>query len=474
MTKHRVIKRKISHAKHAHAHPPHWRVNPRLINEVFYRSIIRSFLFACSCLLIGYFLILPPSPTPTNPKSGHGIQEPIRISFTKPILKDGFTPIIQPDVRGTWQFEEPVLGTTLFRSAVFTPAANFLPSQPYTVTLNDMISLTSVYVATSVINFTTAAYPKIITASIKSDAELADRCAPITLTLDQPITNAGAFTITTSPIQPLDISLADDGSSYHILAVNCFAADQNFVMTVEPSLEDTRDSSTYIIAFSTAPTTVATSSEPVTPTPKPQSQPKPRPPAVKEPIITLAITNDHQDRPLTCEVAALKMALGYKGINVSETELMDRLGTADPFGRDGNVWGDPNVGFVGDPSGSQNSTGYGVYWGPIAKVANQFASAQAFSGWSASELAREITAGNPVEIWGTIGRTKSDSWQTPDGKLINAWHGEHTRLIIGFAGTVDNPTRFIINDPSAGRLIWTTNQLNANWSAFGNSGVVIR
>ena len=474
MVKHRAVKHKTSHTKHAHAHPRHWRVNPQLINDAFYRSLVRSILFLSSSLIIGYFLLLPPSPTPTTSKSAHGIQEPIRISFTKPILKDGFTPSILPDVRGTWQFEQPVLGNTLYREAIFTPSTNFLPDQVYAVTLSDMVSLTSIYSATSVIQFITAAYPSIITSSIKPDSELSDRCAPITLTLDQPITNAGAFTITTAPQQPLDISLAEDGQSYKILAVNCFVEGQNFVMTVEPSLEDTRASSAYILSFSTAAAPVAQLNKPATPAPTTKPKPKPKPPVVKETVVQLAIANDRQDRPLTCEVAALKMALRYKGANVSENDLMDRIGNADPYGRDGNVWGDPNTAFVGDPSGSQNSTGYGVHWGPIARVASQFASAQAFSGWSASDLAREIAAGNPVEIWGTIGRAKPDSWQTPGGERINAWVGEHTRTVIGFAGNIDNPTRFIINDPAAGQLNWTIDQLRSNWSAFGNSGVVIR
>jgi uncharacterized protein YvpB len=466
MTKHKI-----------RSHRKRWRVNPQILNQANYRLLARSMLFVTNCLLIGYFLLLPPSPILNASTAYQGIQEPIKINFTKPVLKDGFTPTIQPEALGTWQFEEPVLGTTLFLSAVFTPSTNFLPEQQYSLKFDDLSSLTSTFTNTSVIHFTTVSYPKIVAASVKPETELSDRCAPITLTLDQQIATAGAFTVTTSPEQPLDILLAEDGHSYSVLAVNCFAEGQHFVMTIEPSLEDTRDTSAYILPFSTAAAPVAQSNEPTTTTPKPTSKPKPqppKPPVVKESMIKLAIANDHQDQSLTCEVAALKMALKYKGFGVSEAELMSRLGFSDPKARDGDMWGDPNVAFVGDPAGTQNSTGYGVYWGPIARVANQFASAQAFSDWSPSDLAREIAADHPVEIWGTIGRAKPDNWQTPDGQNITAWYGEHTRLVIGFSGTIDNPTRFIINDPSAGQLTWTTNQLNANWATFGNSGVVIK
>lgn len=167
------------------------------------------------------------------------------------------------------------------------------------------------------------------------------------------------------------------------------------------------------------------------------------------------------------------MTLNYKGVATSENDIMAIVGF-DPTPRSNNIWGDPNQTFVGSITGKQNSTGYGVHWGPIARAANHYRSSEAFSGWSASDLAREIQSGNPVIIWGTFGNARPDSWTTPQGKRINAWYGEHTRVVIGFRGPADNPTGFILNDPLAGRLNWTDNQLSGNWGRFSNSGVAVR
>jgi uncharacterized protein YvpB len=166
------------------------------------------------------------------------------------------------------------------------------------------------------------------------------------------------------------------------------------------------------------------------------------------------------------------MALAYKGVSVSELSLMNLVGY-DPTPHVGNIWGDPYNAFVGSLSGRQNTTGYGVYWDPIARAAQNYRSAQAFTGWSASQLASTIANGNPVVMWGVYPGGYFDPWYTPDGKYIPAWKGEHVRTVIGFYGPASNPTKFIINDPISGQLTWSTSQFLSNWAAFGNAGVVV-
>lgn len=190
-----------------------------------------------------------------------------------------------------------------------------------------------------------------------------------------------------------------------------------------------------------------------------------------ETILNVAL--DYQDKPLSCEAASLKMALRYKGAGVSEDDIMGIIGF-DPTIRNGNIWGDPYNAFVGDINGRQNTTGYGVYWDPIARAANNWRRAEAFTGWSVSQVAGQIAEGNPVVIWGVTGRSIArDDWNTPSGKSILAWRGEHARTLIGFKGSVSNPTSFIINDPISGRLTWSRSQFESNWGTFGNAGVVV-
>ncbi len=188
----------------------------------------------------------------------------------------------------------------------------------------------------------------------------------------------------------------------------------------------------------------------------------------------LNVVLDYQDKALSCEAASLKMALLYRGVKVSEDDIMSIVGY-DPTIRNGNVWGDPYSAFVGSINGRQNTTGYGVYWDPIAKAANNWRSASAFSDWDVAKITAEIAAGNPVVVWGVTGSSISrDDWVTPEGKQILAWRGEHARVLIGFKGTVENPTAFILNDPISGRITWTKEKFESNWSTFNNSGVIIR
>lgn len=192
----------------------------------------------------------------------------------------------------------------------------------------------------------------------------------------------------------------------------------------------------------------------------------------EESVTMLNIALDYQDKALSCEVASLKMALAYKGISVSENELMSHVGY-DPTTRSGGVWGDPDQAFVGDINGSQNTTGYGVHWAPIARAASHYRKAEAFSNWSIQDVAAKIAAGHPVVIWGVQGAARRDIWTTPGGRTINAYKGEHVRTLIGFRGSAENPRAFIINDPISGRITWTAAQFKADWGTFNNSGVVV-
>jgi len=193
----------------------------------------------------------------------------------------------------------------------------------------------------------------------------------------------------------------------------------------------------------------------------------------EEDAVTLNVPLDYQDKALSCELASLKMALNYRGIGVSENDILSIIGF-DPTIRNGDTWGDPNSAFVGDINGRQNTTGYGVHWDPIAKAANHWRRATAFSGWTLTQMAQEIANGNPIVVWGVYGKSPyQDIWHTPNGKIIYGYKGEHARTLIGFKGSVANPTSFILNDPIAGKITWTPAQFSGNLATFGNSGVVI-
>jgi uncharacterized protein YvpB len=185
----------------------------------------------------------------------------------------------------------------------------------------------------------------------------------------------------------------------------------------------------------------------------------------------LAAAYHRQEHSLSCEVAALKMALSVYDINVPERELIEKL-RFDPTRRTKTVWGDPHTGFVGDIDGTMMRDGYGVYWDPIADVANEYTEAKV-EKFDAQMLAREIADGHPVIMWGYVGAGRRVSWATPAGRPISAVNGEHTRTVVGFTGSEESPTSFVLLDPIYGRLTWSTSRLMKNWEAFDHMGVVV-
>lgn len=195
----------------------------------------------------------------------------------------------------------------------------------------------------------------------------------------------------------------------------------------------------------------------------------------KPKVTLLDIPLDWQDSPLSCEAASLKMALAFKGVVVSEDDIMEEIGY-DLTPRKNNIWGDPYQIYVGKIDGRICKTGFGVYWGPVAKATNNWRSAESFSGWSIKDLIKEIELSNPVLTWGTMPvKTPTDcSWFTSEGKYIKAFLETHVRLVVGFIGAPEDPSKIILNDPLAGRIYWTTSYFLTNWAVFGNSGVVIK
>ncbi len=182
-----------------------------------------------------------------------------------------------------------------------------------------------------------------------------------------------------------------------------------------------------------------------------------------------------QKYKLSCEAASLKMALASKKVYVSEDEIMERIGI-DKSPRRYNVWGDPYKIYVGDVDGKICSTGFGVFWEPVAEAASYWRESEAFSDWTLNNLIKEISFGNPVVVWGAMptGTLTDCSWVTKEGRYVKAFKETHVRTVVGFVGSMENPSKIILNDPYSGVLYWEKDFFLENWSVFDNSGVVIR
>lgn len=188
--------------------------------------------------------------------------------------------------------------------------------------------------------------------------------------------------------------------------------------------------------------------------------------------VHLPVPFHRQEHSLSCEIAALKMALEWYDLEVSESALLAAL-PFDPTPKGGGVWGDPDQGFVGNIDGEMLITGYGVYAEPIARLGLRWRRTEVLKRAVVSDLAVHVAAGHPVIVWGYYGRPFRAQWETPAGRVITAVNGEHTRVVTGFRGPVEAPTHFALLDPLYGELVWTTDQLERNWDALGRMAVVV-
>jgi hypothetical protein len=137
------------------------------------------------------------------------------------------------------------------------------------------------------------------------------------------------------------------------------------------------------------------------------------------------------------------------------------------------VWGNPYQAFVGDINGKMLTTGYGVYWDPIARVGLRYRRTEVIHNGSLNQLIYHLHQGRPVVVWGFYGRGERYSWRSADGGLVNAVNGEHARTLIGYNGSATNPESLILLDPIYGEIIWSVNDFLANWAALENGAVAV-
>lgn len=148
------------------------------------------------------------------------------------------------------------------------------------------------------------------------------------------------------------------------------------------------------------------------------------------------------------------LALAYRGVNISTNSAKASIGVGE----------DPNVNWV---------DGYGVHIGPLSGYIRGFRSAVVKSGWSVSGLASEIMAGNPSIVYVYNGSSKPYGAYELDPGGYTAYMGMHSEVVIGFTGSVENPTSIITNDPWKGKRKLSVNTFNGLWNYMGRLAVVV-
>lgn len=194
--------------------------------------------------------------------------------------------------------------------------------------------------------------------------------------------------------------------------------------------------------------------------------------SLSRPHLVSGVTFYYQDHPLSCEEAALSMALSHQGINLSQDQILAELGAdTRPKYVDGQGrvrWGNPYQTFVGNVNDSEsNYTGFGTYYPPLVRVAQAHgARILDYGSMSAATIYARVTAGHPVVAFATW------DWQwhprhdylSFDGQSI-PWIGpvfaSHVYVVVGV-----NPTQVLVDDPIRGQYWISKGAFEAGYSDF--------
>jgi len=155
-----------------------------------------------------------------------------------------------------------------------------------------------------------------------------------------------------------------------------------------------------------------------------------------------------QQYELSCEEAALQMALGHDLIGVTQLQVLNDVGVdlrAAYFDSHGTLhWGDPYTNFVGDVNGSEVAlTGYGTFFSTISRVANAYGAAsgervlRASEGVPAQDVYNAVLGGHPAVVWVAFDWKfhSHGQWVAFDGRVVQ-YEGpvEHAVTIDGVSG----------------------------------------
>ncbi len=181
---------------------------------------------------------------------------------------------------------------------------------------------------------------------------------------------------------------------------------------------------------------------------------------------------------LSCEEAALQMALATQGISVTQAQVLaaDGVNAAPGYVSSDGVlhWGDPYQYFVGDVNGSEvNYTGYGTYDTTIVKAADSFGGEVLTSGqWiSPSALYAQVIAGHPVVAWVSF-----DYQYHAPGTML-AWDGlqviwsgpiEHALTVVGVTSS-----SVLVYNPWFGIQWLSRGEFEQSYATYDDMAVVL-
>lgn len=175
-----------------------------------------------------------------------------------------------------------------------------------------------------------------------------------------------------------------------------------------------------------------------------------------------------------CEVTSLAMLLQYEGIAVDKMTLAKKIHKV-PFRDENYVRSNPYDGFVGDIY-TFSKSGYGVYHGPVAKLAENYIPGRIkdVTGQTIEAVYDLIDQGSPVWVitnstFAPLPESEFTVWNTNTGD-VKITYNEHSVLIVGY-----DEQSIYINDPLAGNGYKEVprNSFEQAWTQMGSQAIGI-
>lgn len=174
----------------------------------------------------------------------------------------------------------------------------------------------------------------------------------------------------------------------------------------------------------------------------------------------LPLVTHQQQRPLSCEYAAVQIATGMIGTTVTEWDIE----AVTP------LHANPHWGYRGNINGSWgNTTDYGIYADALIPGLNQYGySGTTFYGGT-STLTNAIDNGQPVIVWlGMRGDISHDEY-TEDGTRYQVTQYMHVMVVYGY----DESGVYLSDPGNGGTRFYDWATFNWMWDVMDGMGLII-
>ncbi len=174
----------------------------------------------------------------------------------------------------------------------------------------------------------------------------------------------------------------------------------------------------------------------------------------------LPLVTYQQQRPLSCEFAAVQIATGMIGYTVTEYEME----AITP------LHANPHWGYRGNINGTWgNTTDYGVYADALVPGLNEYGYAATSFYGGTGDITSAIDNGAPVIVWlGMRGDNSHDEY-TADGTRYQVTEYMHVMVVYGY----DESGVYLSDPGNGGTRYYDWGTFTAMWDIIDNMGLVV-